>query len=255
LQDPHIIRRIVAALDPRPEQHLVEIGPGLGALTTALMERIDHLEVVEIDRDLVARLRVLFLEKPGLRIHQADALRFDFAALRQGDSPAQGIPPRLRLVGNLPYNISTPLLFHLLAQEEAIQDMHFMLQQEVVERMAAAAGSPAYGRLSVMVQWHCQVEKLFTVRAQAFTPPPQVTSAVIRLNVRKPPLCLLDQRSFGQLVARTFSQRRKTLRNSLRGWLDETAILAAGVDPGARPETLDVAAFARLANVFHAARK
>ena len=176
LHDPQVIARIVAAIHPVPGEQLVEIGPGLGALTRPLLQAARELDVVELDRDLLEPLQTRCAGLGTLRIHQADALAFDFARLR-------GEGPRLRVAGNLPYNISTPLLFHLLAQSEQIHDLHFMLQQEVVERMAAGPGEDAYGRLSVMLQYRCQVEALFTVGPDAFQPPPRVWSAVVRFGM------------------------------------------------------------------------
>lgn len=240
LHDPGIIARIVAAIHPLASERLVEIGPGLGALTRPLLQAAGELDVVELDRDLLEPLRTRCVGFGTLRIHQADALEFNFAALR-------GHGPKLRVAGNLPYNISTPLLFHLLTQAEHLHDLYFMLQQEVVERMAAAPGDPAYGRLSVMLQYRCWVESLFTVGPEAFRPPPKVQSAVVRLVPRETlPVAVRDERRFAEVVRKAFSQRRKTLRNSLGGLLDASQIQAAGVDPSARPETLDLAAFAAL---------
>lgn len=243
LRDPGVLERIVAAIRPVPGDHLVEIGPGLGALTRPLLAAAGELDAVELDRDLLEPLRVHCADIGRLRLHHADALKFDFAALR-------GTGPRLRVAGNLPYNISTPLLFHLLNQASHLRDLHFMLQQDVVERMAAGPGEEAYGRLSVMLQYRCQVEPLFTVGPEAFRPPPKVRSAVVRLVPRETlPVAVRDERLFAEVVRRAFAQRRKTLLNALRGWLDIAQIEAAGVDPGARPETLDLAAFAALSAV------
>nr|VFK21352.1 MAG: 16S rRNA (adenine1518-N6/adenine1519-N6)-dimethyltransferase [Candidatus Kentron sp. FM] len=245
LQDRHVTDRIVSSIAIEPGEVIVEIGPGLGALTAPLFARTEHLHVVELDRDLAARLAERFsaqLQNGTFSLHTADALTFDFAALTSIDRP-------LRIVGNLPYNISTPLLFHLLSQSRYIRDMHIMLQREVANRISAPPCSADYGRLSVMVQWHCLVERLFEVGSGAFSPPPRVTSAVVRLTIRKvPPAHVPDREVLGRLVAQAFSHRRKTLRNCLRGWLTEDEILAAGVDPGARPETLDLRQFAGLAN-------
>lgn len=242
LHDPDIIARILAAIHPASGERLVEIGPGLGALTRPLLQAVGELDVVELDRDLLEPLRMRCAGLGTLRIHQADALTFDFAELH-GDGP------RLRIAGNLPYNISTPLLFHLLTQAEHLSDLHFMLQQEVVERMAADPGDPAYGRLSVMLQYRCRVESLFTVKPEAFRPPPKVQSAVVRLvPCQTLPVIVKDERCFAEVVRLAFSQRRKTLRNSLGNLLDAGQIEAAGVNPGARPETLDLAAFAALSD-------
>jgi len=240
LHDPQVIARIVAAIGPRPGQRWVEIGPGLGALTRPLLQAVGELDVVELDRDLLEPLQARCAGLGTLRIHQADALAFDFARLR-------GAGPRLRVAGNLPYNISTPLLFHLLTQAEHLDDLHFMLQREVVERMAAGPGEDAYGRLSVMLQYRCRIEALFTVGPGAFQPPPKVWSAVVRLVPHETSaITVRDEQRFAQVVRRAFAQRRKTLRNSLQGLLDVDQIKAAGVDPIARPETLDLAAFAAL---------
>ena len=242
LHDRGVIERIVAAIDPRPGQDIVEIGPGQGAITLPLLAACGRLQAVELDRDLLEPLRAAAAGAGELILHSRDALRLDFCALRRGDE-------RLRIVGNLPYNISTPLLFHLLEQATCIADMHFMLQKEVVERMAAAAGSEAYGRLSVMLQYRCAVTPLFNIGPGAFRPPPKVESAFVRLVPRAvPPVAVRDEQRFAALVRQAFSQRRKTLRNTLKGMVDAEAIAAAGIDPQIRAEQLDLAAFARLAN-------
>ena len=240
LHERRTVERILAAVAPRPGEHLVEIGPGEGALTRPLLAAAGALDAIEVDRDLAAALRAR-TDWPGrLQVHEADALAFDFAALAGHD--------RLRLVGNLPYNISTPLLFHLLAQRAAIRDMHFMLQREVVDRLAAAPGSRTYGRLSVMVQAFCETTALFRVAPGAFRPPPAVESAVVRLAPRLEAAVepALEDR-FAALVRAAFASRRKTLRNSLRALLTPEAIASAGIDPGTRPERLRVADFAALA--------
>jgi len=243
LRDTTAIRRIIDAVRPEPGQPLVEIGPGRGALTRHLLQAALSLEVVELDRDLIAPLLSACRGLGELRIHQADALTFDFSQLRHSQE-------RLRLVGNLPYNIATPLIFHLLDQLECIADMHFMLQKEVVERMAASPGSKAYGRLSVMLQYRCRVEPLFTLGAAAFSPPPRVESAFVRLLPHdQAPVDIGDPARFAALVQRAFSQRRKTLRNVLRDQLAADRIAAAGIDPGARPETLSLADFAALSRL------
>jgi 16S rRNA (adenine1518-N6/adenine1519-N6)-dimethyltransferase len=241
LHDAHYVRRIVDAIDPRPGDRIVEIGPGLAALTAPLIERAGHLSCIEIDRDLAARLRERFAPEQ-LALIEADALKLDWAALAASD------PRPLRIVGNLPYHISTPLLFALLPIADRVRDQHFMLQKEVVDRMAAAPGSSDYGRLSVMLQWRYEVTRLFVVPAGAFSPPPQVQSAIVRL-VPRPlgDLPAVDPRRFAQVVAAAFGQRRKTLRNALSALLDEARIRAAGVDPQARGETLAVDDFVRLA--------
>ncbi|MBL8251680.1 MAG: 16S rRNA (adenine(1518)-N(6)/adenine(1519)-N(6))-dimethyltransferase RsmA [Candidatus Competibacter sp.] len=244
LRDSSVVGRIVAAIHPKAGERLVEIGPGLGALTRPLLEAAGELDVVELDRDLLEPLQSRCAGAGVLRVHHADALTFDFAALR-------GEGPRLRVAGNLPYNISTPLLFHLLDQADHLGDLHFMLQQEVVARMAAAPGEDAYGRLSVMLQYRCRVEALFEVEPDAFRPPPKVRSAVARLVPRETfPVAVRDRRRLAEVVRRAFSQRRKTLRNALSGLLDAEQIEAAGVDAGARAETLDLRAFAALADAI-----
>jgi 16S rRNA (adenine1518-N6/adenine1519-N6)-dimethyltransferase len=245
LHDPGVLRRIVEAIAPRPDERLVEIGPGLGALTSPLLTTGIDLHVIEIDRDLAPRLA----ERVGdaasrLHVIQADVLAVDFAAL------ARRLGGPLRLCGNLPYNISTPLLFHLLGFREHVIDMHFMLQKDVVARMAATPGSKTYGRLSVMLAADCLVQPLFDVGPGAFKPPPKVDSSVVRLQVpTHPPLDIDDRGVFSQIVRQAFSMRRKTLRNALRGLLDAALIERAGIDPGARPETLSPAEFANLANL------
>ncbi len=240
LQDTQIIAQIVRAIRPGPDDAMVEIGPGLGAITAPLLEEVGHLDVVELDRDLIPRLEQRFVGKP-LTIHPADALKFDFAAL------AVERGAKLRVVGNLPYNISTPLIFHLLDARTSIRDMHFMLQKEVVERLAAAPGDSAYGRLGVMVQYFCYVEPLIEVPPESFHPAPKVDSAVVRLIPHaRPPVEVADPERLSALVAQAFSQRRKTLRNTLKGWLDAATIEACDIDPGRRPETLSLAEYARL---------
>jgi len=241
LHDPGVIGRIVAAIDPQPGERLVEIGPGLGALTLPLLERCGRMEVVEIDRDVIPALRRHCAGAGELIVHEADVLAFDFAALHGGG-------PALRVCGNLPYNISTPLLFHLLEARAVIADMHFMLQKEVVERMAAKPGGKEYGRLTVMLAAVCRVELLFRVGRGAFNPPPAVDSAVVRITPHAgEPFPLPDPGRYAKLVCAAFSMRRKTLRNSLRGLVGAAAFEAAGIDPGRRAETLSAAEFAKLA--------
>lgn len=241
LHDAGVIERILAAIDPRPGDHVVEIGPGLGALTGALLARAGRLTAVEIDRDLAERLRERF-GGGGLELICADALALDWRDL------ARRLGGALRLVGNLPYNVSTPLLFCLLAVADSVRDQHFMLQREVVERMAAAPGSKDYGRLSVMLQFRYRIERLFNVAPGAFSPAPKVQSSIVRMVPRAAAeLPAVAPGDFAALVTAAFSQRRKTLRNALARLLAEREIESARVDPGARAETLDVAAFVRLA--------
>ena len=245
LHDPGVIARIVAAIDPRPDDPMVEIGPGLGAITLPLLQRLKRLDAVEIDRDAIRHLRDVAgrgdSARGELNIHEADALEFDFGALH-----AQP----LRLIGNLPYNISTPLLFRLIEQRRHIRDMHFMLQKEVVDRMAAGAGDEAYGRLSVMLAPWVRIEPLFDIGAGAFRPPPRVVSTFVRvIPHERPPFELADADRFAAIVAAAFSQRRKTLRNALKALLDEEQIRRAGVDPAARAEVIAPAKFAALADL------
>lgn len=238
-----MITHIVSALAPCREDHLVEIGPGQGALTVPLLERCPRLDVIELDRDLIPALQDLATQSCALKVYQADALRFDFSRLAVDNLP-------LRIVGNLPYNISTPLLFHLLQYAPLIQDMHFMLQKEVVERMAALSGSRTYGRLSVMLQYRCQITELFHIPPTAFVPPPQVESAVVRLQpYRTLPTAANDENLFARLVTQAFSHRRKTLRNALKGMASPEQLTTAGIDPVLRPEAVDVAAYVRLSNL------
>ncbi len=240
LHDPQVIERILRCIDPRPDQALVEIGPGLGALTQPLLARCGRLTVIEIDRDVIPHLRAACGEHPGLQIVQADALRVDYHSLT-----TPGVA--LRVVGNLPYNISTPLLFHLLSQSDAIRDMHFMLQKEVVERMVASPGDDAYGRLSVALAARCAVSHLFNVGPGAFRPAPKVDSAIVRLVPRKPDFEIVDPVVFDRVVTLAFSQRRKTLSNALKAVADAATIERAGIDPRARAETVHARDYARLA--------
>jgi 16S rRNA (adenine1518-N6/adenine1519-N6)-dimethyltransferase len=238
LVDRGVVARLIGAIDPRAGDRMVEIGPGLGALTEKLLEHLGVLDVVEIDRDLAAALATRFPPE-RLRIHQADALAFDFSALG----------PDLRVVGNLPYNISSPLLFQLAGIAGCLRDCHFMLQREVVDRIAAAPGGRVYGRLSVMLQYRFHVERLLGVPAGAFRPAPKVESAFLRLVPHRPlPSTARDERVFAEVVARSFGQRRKTLRNALREMIGADELAALGVDPGRRAETLPVEAFVRIAD-------
>lgn len=241
LHDPGVIGRIVRAIGPAPGERLVEIGPGEGALTLPLLAHGARLTVIELDRDLAARLAARPEVGDTLTVVQGDALKIELAELA---APGE----RLRLVGNLPYNVSTPLLFRFIEQLAVIRDMHFMLQREVVERMAAGPGTKAYGRLSVMLAVACRVEPLFDIGPGAFRPPPKVWSSVVRLEPwAEPPFPVPNPARFAEVVRRAFGQRRKTLRNALSGLVDAEAIRTAGCDPGARAETLPPAAFARLA--------
>lgn len=239
LRDDGVVQRIVIAVNPRVGDHLVEIGPGEGVMTAALLKTGNPLDAVEIDRDLATHLRQRFADQPGFRLHQADALKFDFAALAQGG--------KVRVVGNLPYNISTPLMFRLFNAAAHIEDMHFMLQREVIDRLCAEPGEPDYGRLGVMARYYCTAEKLFEVYPESFYPPPKVVSAIVRLIPHPQPIVDADAVLLGKVVATAFSQRRKTLRNALKSLFDENALADAGIDPAARAETLSLEQYAELA--------
>jgi len=240
LADPHYTARIVAAVDPRPGENIVEIGPGLAAITGGLIESAGHITAIEIDRDLAARLREQYTPAQ-LTLHEADALEFDFAALGTG----------LRVVGNLPYNISSPLLFRLAEYDDRLRDLHVMLQREVVARMTAEPGTADYGRLTVMLQVKFAIRRLFVVPPGAFRPAPKIDSAIARLlplGAAKPPIA--DPTLFARVVAAAFGQRRKTLRNALALICDEASLRRIGIDPGLRGETLAVGEFVRIANAL-----
>jgi 16S rRNA (adenine1518-N6/adenine1519-N6)-dimethyltransferase len=238
LTDRHYLARIAAAIDPKPGDHLVEIGPGTGLLTDELARRLGHLDVVEIDRDLAQALRDRY-DPARVSVHEADALEFDFTRL----------PRPLRVAGNLPYNVSTPILFRMAEIADALEDCVFMLQKEVVERMVAEPASPEYGRLSVMLQYRFAMAIALRVPPGAFTPPPKVDSAVVRMKpLDGSRLQARDPQRFAQVVAASFGQRRKTLRNALRAHAGEDAFASAGIDPQRRGETLSVAEFVRLAD-------
>jgi 16S rRNA (adenine1518-N6/adenine1519-N6)-dimethyltransferase len=255
LHDQGIIRHIVACIRPKPEQHIVEIGPGLGAITEHLLATVGHLDVVELDRDLLPYLRIAFASYgDNLRIHEADALQFDFSSLSANSSSTDGSNKNkglLRIVGNLPYNISTPLIFHLLSYTDLIADMHFMLQKEVVLRLAAGAGTNNYGRLSIMAQYFCRVDNLFEVPPEAFDPRPKVDSAIVRMApYTELPYTAHDFKHFEQLVKSGFAQRRKTLRNNLKGITDDKQLQSLGIDPSIRPERLTVGDFVAISNLL-----
>jgi 16S rRNA (adenine1518-N6/adenine1519-N6)-dimethyltransferase len=238
LHEAHFVARIIAAINPLPGERVVEIGPGLGALTRPLLERLEHLDVVEIDRDIVARLRAEHGAE-RVSIHSGDALRFDFAALGR----------ELRIVGNLPYNISTPLLFHLSAAAHHIRDMTFMLQKEVVERMVAPPGGKDYGKLSVMLQVKFAMQRLFIVPPGAFRPPPKVESAIVRLQpLGSAAPAISDESIFAQVVSAAFNQRRKMLRQSLKALLSAQELALLNISEQARAEQLRVEDFVRCAN-------
>lgn len=238
LHDANIIQKIISAILPQQDDNIVEIGPGLGALSKPLLAVLDKLHVVEIDRDLIAALQNL--QHPKLEIHAADALEFDYAAL--------AVAAKLRVVGNLPYNISTPLLLGFAKLAPVFRDGHFMLQQEVVERICAAVGSSNYGRLSVVMQAHWQVENLFTVKRTSFTPAPKVTSCFMRIRPWAKPLLAAElEPYFSALVKQSFAMRRKTLANNLKPLLSRQAIENCAIDPGLRPQMLGVGEFIKLA--------
>ena len=239
LTDPGVINAILHAVHATSDDVIVEIGPGQGAITEALAATAGQLHAVELDRDLVARLRRRYESVPTVTIHSADALAFDFSSL--GD--------RLRIVGNLPYNISTPLLFHLLNFRDRILDMHFMLQKEVVDRMAAGPGSKTYGRLGIMLGCHLNIESLFDVDRSAFDPPPEVTSAVVRLDPLPPgTFDIRDEALLKTIVTSAFMKRRKTIRNSLKDHVDAAGLEAVGIDPGLRPEQISISKYVELSN-------
>jgi 16S rRNA (adenine1518-N6/adenine1519-N6)-dimethyltransferase len=244
LHDRSVLERIAQAVAPRTDDALVEIGPGRGALTEKLVGRAATLDCIEIDRDLAAALEQRWGRTQGFTLHVEDALEFDFAHLATLRSTRPG--QRLRVIGNLPYNISTPLLFHLAAAHAHIEDLHVMLQKEVIDRIVAAPGTGEYGRLTVMLAPWIEATHLFDVGPGAFTPAPRVWSAVARLAIRREPAFVVPE-AFSRTVSAAFSQRRKTLRNALRALMDVEEIVAAGVDPGLRPETLSPAEFAKLA--------
>jgi 16S rRNA (adenine1518-N6/adenine1519-N6)-dimethyltransferase len=240
LTDQAVLHDIICAINPQPDDVMVEIGPGLAAMTRLLLESLQQLHVVELDRDLVARLKQNFDPK-RLIVHAGDALQFDFASLA-------GAGSKLRVVGNLPYNISSPLLFHLAQIAPQVRDQHFMLQKEVVERMVAEPGSKTYGRLSVMLQWRYHMELLFVVPPAAFDPPPKVDSAIVRMIPLAQPIAC-DAARLEQVVAKAFSQRRKVIRNCVAGMFTENDLIDAGIDPQARPEAVPVEQFVMLANL------
>ena len=258
LHDPNVIEHIISSIAATGEQHLVEIGPGKGALTEHLVSSAGKLDVIELDRDLIPILEGQFSACEHFSIHNTDALKFDFSSLlAEGSIPktAKGSPKKLRLVGNLPYNISTPLIFHLLENVNIIEDMHFMLQKEVVERMTAAPGSKTYGRLSILVQYLCHAELLFIVPPGAFNPAPKVDSAIVRLTPRADSsktgkLHNAEPADLSFIAKAAFSQRRKTLRNNLKKILSAEQITQCDIDPGRRAETLTISEFVALTNQY-----
>jgi len=250
LHDQNIIERIINSIAPGSDHHIVEIGPGKGALTEHLINAVGKLDVIELDRDLIPILEARFSGCEHFTIHNTDALKFDFSTLLASEKQE-----KLRLVGNLPYNISTPLIFHLLDNVSIIEDMHFMLQKEVVERLTASPGTKLYGRLSILVQYLCQAEKLFIVPPGAFTPAPKVDSAIVQLTPRthikeeiKLQNATLADLAF--IAKSAFSQRRKTLRNNLKKILTDDQFAQCNIDPGRRAETLSINEFVTLTNQY-----
>ena len=241
LVDERVIQQIIAVIDPQPGDSMVEIGPGLGALTTPLLARCARLDVVELDRDIVACLRETY-PASKLEIHEGDVLDFDFSALGPG----------LRVVGNLPYNISTPILFHLVRNVATLRDIHVMLQKEVVARIVARPGTAQYGRLSVMLQYHFEAESALEVSASAFRPPPKVQSAVVRMAPRRERAVCCSDGLLGTVVRTAFSRRRKTLSNALKTCLRAHEFEALGLDPRARAQDLSVEDFVGIANYIGA---
>lgn len=242
LTDDNVIDNIVSAINPANGEHLIEIGPGLGALTERVCDIVDHLTVIELDRDLAKRLVSHPFIQDKLTVIEADAMKFDFSTLADDGRP-------LRVFGNLPYNISTPLMFHLFEFAPFVQDMHFMLQKEVVHRMAAEPGSKHFGRLTVMTQYHCEVIPVLDVPPTAFKPPPKVDSAVVRLVPHKEkPYAVNDKKRLDQVCSAAFNQRRKTIRNSLKEFISADQLQSIGIDPGIRAESLTLQDFANIAN-------
>ncbi|MBU2708028.1 16S rRNA (adenine(1518)-N(6)/adenine(1519)-N(6))-dimethyltransferase RsmA [Zooshikella marina] len=243
LHDDQIIQRIVRAINPKLNDHLVEIGPGQGALTQYLVPQCAQIDVIELDRDLIPMLQAMFSQHLHFSVHQGDALKLDFSQLKK-EHP-------LRVVGNLPYNISTPLLFHLFNFRHLISDMHFMLQKEVVERLAANPGENAYGRLSVMAQYFCKIDNLFIVKPGAFKPAPKVDSAIVRLIPHQSlPYPANDLHLFERVVRSAFNMRRKTLRNALKGMISAEVLTTLGINPSIRAEKLSLAEFVAIANAI-----
>jgi 16S rRNA (adenine1518-N6/adenine1519-N6)-dimethyltransferase len=241
LTDAHVLSDIIDAISPSRGETMVEIGPGLAAMTALLLKELDHMHVVELDRDLVARLEKAW-PRERLTIHSGDALKFDFASIPVPEGK------KLRVVGNLPYNISSPLLFHLAEFAHLVEDQHFMLQKEVVERMVAEPGTKAYSRLSVMLQWRYDMSMMFVVPPTAFDPPPRVESAIVRMVPVRQQLPA-DAATLEAVVAKSFSQRRKVIKNCVAGMFTEQQLVEAGIDPGARPEAVALEQYVALANL------
>jgi 16S rRNA (adenine1518-N6/adenine1519-N6)-dimethyltransferase len=250
LTDEQVVFSIINAIHPQQDQHLVEIGPGQGALTSLLAETCQQLDLIEIDRDLVARLKTQYADKTHLIIHQLDALKLDVTQLLPVSGKPLDAPSKMRVIGNLPYNISTPLLFHLLNQSQSITDMHFMLQKEVADRITAQPGNKQYARLTVITQYLCKVSKLFDVAPESFNPQPKVWSSFVKLVPHSEPPVIVDSfQIFNSVVIQAFSQRRKTLRNTLSKLLSAEQIKSVDIDPGRRAETLSLEEFAQLSRL------
>ncbi len=243
LIDPQVLQDIIAVINPQQNEHLVEIGPGQGALTEMLLALTNRLDIIEIDRDLVQHLEKRFIDAKHLRIYSADALKFDFQTLMTDNK-------KLRIIGNLPYNISTPLLFRLFNYPNLIADMTFLLQLEVVKRLTAKVGDSNYGRLSVMSQYFCESSYLFSVDASAFNPAPKVTSAMVQLQPRKLDTTAKDLNQFTTVVREAFCQRRKTISNSLKNTINQTKLEQLGIDAKLRPQNLSVADYIRISNAI-----
>lgn len=251
LKDESVIQNIIACLNPNPNEHFVEIGPGLGALTKPLLSVVSYLDVIEIDRDLIENLTTLNVNSNSstakFSVHQADALSFDYSTLI--DKGLNNQEQKLRIVGNLPYNISTPLIFHLLNYSNIIQDMHFMLQQEVVDRLTATPNHKSYGKLTIMLQYFCQATALFSVEPESFHPKPKVRSAIVRLTpFATPPYPAKNLTKLREVTTAAFNQRRKTLHNSLKAYLNDEDFEALSINPNLRAEQLTVEEFVRIAN-------
>ena len=242
LTDKLVLDNIIDAIGPQRGEAMVEIGPGLAAMTALLLKSLDHMHVVELDRDLVARLEKAY-PREKLTVHSGDALKLDFGSIPVPEGR------KLRVVGNLPYNISSPLLFHLAEFAPLVEDQHFMLQKEVVERMVAEPGTKAYSRLSVMLQWRYDMDLMFIVPPTAFDPPPQVDSAIVRM-IPKRQMLEVDGATLEKVVAKAFSQRRKVIRNCVAGMFTEAQLVEAGIDPGARPEAVGLEQYVALANLL-----
>ncbi len=242
LEDQSVLHEIISSINPQPTDHLIEIGPGEAALTEILLEHAGHLDAIEIDRDLVRTLKERF-QQAAFKVYEGDVLDFDFTSLVQKSQ-------KLRVVGNLPYNISTPLLFHLFDQLDCIEDMHFLLQKEVVERLCAEPNSQHYGRLSVMAQYHCQTFYLFEVEPEAFNPPPKVDSAVIRLIPHPKDKLTANAEALSLVVREAFNQRRKTLANSLKRLMSQAQLNELGINPQCRAQELSVADFVRISDFY-----